>query len=142
MEVRSGGDGLSVCLEDILLLFEECEVAAYVIEDLSLFELGTLAHALPVHNEYIIISISGGYIQMRAIIINADDYGCKDSIDRGIVRLMRKGRINSTSVIVNGENIEHAARIVREMREEVAGFERGVSVGLHFNLTEGKPLTK
>jgi hypothetical protein len=55
MEVGSGGDGLSVGLEDVLLLFQQCEVGADVVEDLALFQLGALGHALPVHNEYIII---------------------------------------------------------------------------------------
>lgn len=43
---------------------------------------------------------------MRTIIINADDYGCNAHIDRGIADLMRKGCINSTSVIINGEDIQ------------------------------------
>lgn len=55
MEVWSGGNGLAVGLQDVLLLLQQGEVGADVVEDLSLFQLGTLAHTLPVHNEYIII---------------------------------------------------------------------------------------
>jgi predicted glycoside hydrolase/deacetylase ChbG (UPF0249 family) len=80
-------------------------------------------------------------MQRRVIIINADDFGCKESIDRGIARLMRQGCINSASVIVNAEHIEQAAKMVRQMRDELDWFDRGVSIGLHFNITEGKPLT-
>lgn len=54
---------------------------------------------------------------MSVIIINADDYGCDRSIDRGIARLMRNRCINSTSVIVNGGDIDQAARTLRQMRE-------------------------
>lgn len=49
------------------------------------------------------------------VIINADDYGCNEDIDRGILQLARERVINSLSVMVNGRNIQAAAQQIREL---------------------------
>jgi len=55
-------------------------------------------------------SVSRLYLNKRdQIIINADDYGYNESIDFGIFELLRKGRISSMSVIINGNNIVKAS---------------------------------
>lgn len=80
--------------------------------------------------------------KIKCVIINADDYGCNVDIDRGISELIRDHHINSTSVLVNGEHVEEAARILKEILKQNPELERALSIGLHFNLTEGKPFSK
>ena len=49
------------------------------------------------------------------MVINADDYGYNECIDRGIIELIQNGRINSVSVIVNGSNILNATEKLKDM---------------------------
>jgi chitin disaccharide deacetylase len=80
--------------------------------------------------------------KLSTIILNADDFGCSSDIDRGIAELIRSGNINSTSVLINGGNINEGVGIIKKIMKEMPCLEIGLSVGLHFNITEGKPLTK
>ena len=38
-------------------------------------------------------------------IINADDYAYNTQMDKGIIELIRKGKIKSISILINGPNI-------------------------------------
>lgn len=66
------------------------------------------------------------------IIINADDFGMTKSINKAIVELMQLGTITSTTVMVNMPYVEEAKQLLNIPN---------VSVGLHFNLTEGRPVS-
>ena len=56
------------------------------------------------------------------VIINADDYGCNQDIDRGILHLAKERVINSLSVMVNGQNIKAAAQQIRDLWKDNPQF--------------------
>lgn len=69
----------------------------------------------------------------RVLIVNADDFGLSKGQNYGIVEACKNGLVTSTTALVNGAAIEHAARLARSMPE--------LAVGMHFVLTLGTPLT-
>ena len=66
-------------------------------------------------------------------IVNADDFGLSKGQNYGIVEACRHGVVTSTTAMVNGEAIEHAAALSRDLPD--------LGVGMHFVLTLGMPLT-
>lgn len=74
----------------------------------------------------------------RALTLVADDYGLTAAIDRGILRLVAHRRLSAVSCLVNGPRWTAAARELVAMAPVRQGR---VRTGLHFNLTEGKPLS-
>lgn len=66
------------------------------------------------------------------IIINGDDFGMSPGINRAIIKLHRQGRMNSTSIMTNMPWSEEALHYA----QSVATLE----VGLHLNLSTGKPV--
>eukprot|EP00008_Paramoeba_atlantica_P007866 CAMPEP_0201490714 /NCGR_PEP_ID=MMETSP0151_2-20130828/27144_1 /ASSEMBLY_ACC=CAM_ASM_000257 /TAXON_ID=200890 /ORGANISM="Paramoeba atlantica, Strain 621/1 / CCAP 1560/9" /LENGTH=284 /DNA_ID=CAMNT_0047876777 /DNA_START=96 /DNA_END=947 /DNA_ORIENTATION=- len=68
----------------------------------------------------------------RNLIINADDLGYCHERDRGVLSLHEKGVVLSVSLLVNGQSSVSAAKLCSE---------RGISTGLHLNLTEGTPIS-
>ncbi len=69
----------------------------------------------------------------RLLIVNADDFGLSKGQNYGIVESFRHGVVTSTTALVNGAAIEHAAQLSHE--------QPNLAVGMHFVLTLGKPLT-
>ncbi|POU74362.1 chitin disaccharide deacetylase [Leclercia sp. LSNIH6] len=67
------------------------------------------------------------------LIVNADDFGLSKGQNYGIVEACRHGVVTSTTAMVNGEAIEHAAALSRDLPD--------LGVGMHFVLTLGMPLT-
>ncbi|MCK9197011.1 MAG: ChbG/HpnK family deacetylase [Syntrophales bacterium] len=73
---------------------------------------------------------------MKYLIVNADDYGADVCRNQGIAKAVAAGVVTSISVLVNGLAFDDAlARLP-------AWQGRGVSVGLHVNLSEGYPVCK
>lgn len=70
---------------------------------------------------------------MLRLIVNADDGGYSASRDAGIVACVDAGAVTSVSVLVNGASAPGALRAL-------AARAPRVSVGLHLNLTEGRPV--
>ena len=70
---------------------------------------------------------------MRALIVNADDFGLTRGVSAGILAAHRHGIVTSTTVLVN-------AGPDREQLAEARAA--GLGLGLHVNLTLGKPLTR
>ena len=68
------------------------------------------------------------------MIINADDFGYSESVNKAISDCFEKGLINRTTIMVNMPYTEDAADIAKEN----GFFDK---VGLHINLTEGKALS-
>lgn len=66
---------------------------------------------------------------VRRLIINADDLGYDPAVSEGIVLAMRSGVVSSATLMVNLPHSEHGATLAR-----------GLSVGLHLNLSRGAPL--
>lgn len=70
-----------------------------------------------------------------ALIINADDFGLSEGINRGIIEALAARALTSTSVMVSMPAFSDAARRAR-------AFGDALGVGLHFTLTVGRPLTR
>ncbi len=68
------------------------------------------------------------------LIINADDFGLSKSITDGIVEGIKGGYITSTTIMANMPFAEYA--IKEALKNNIK------CVGLHINLTVGKPLIK
>ncbi len=69
----------------------------------------------------------------RLLIVNADDFGLSKGQNYGIIDSFLHGVVTSTTALVNGEAVEHAAQLSGELP--------ALAVGMHFVLTLGKPLT-
>jgi chitin disaccharide deacetylase len=62
----------------------------------------------------------------RRVIVNADDFGACEGVNRGIVECHRDGVVTSTSLMVTGAAAEEAASLARE--------NEALSVGLHWDV--------
>lgn len=71
----------------------------------------------------------------KRIVLCADDFGQALPISEAILALIRKDRINATSCLVNMPGWEEHAKWL-------IPFQDHIDIGLHFNLTEGKALSK
>jgi chitin disaccharide deacetylase len=71
----------------------------------------------------------------KRIVLCADDYGQAPAISQGIRSLIQNGRLSATSCLVNSPFwLEHA--------KWLHPFKSRIDIGLHFNLTEGKALSR
>lgn len=64
------------------------------------------------------------------IIINADDFGLTKSVNKAILNLAEAGSLSSTTVMASLPDAIEARELLKY---------KNVSIGLHFNLTQGKP---
>ncbi len=69
----------------------------------------------------------------RYLIVNADDFGYFPCVSSGIVEGVRAGVISATSVMANRVGLETQIAPLLEST--------GVDIGVHLNLTSGRPLT-
>lgn len=69
---------------------------------------------------------------MRNLIVNADDLGWTTGVNRGIANAHRNGIVTSTSLLANGAAFEGGVKIASELP--------GLGVGVHLNLSDGKPV--
>lgn len=70
---------------------------------------------------------------LRSVIINADDFGLSPAVNCGIIEAYQAGGVTSTSLMVNMPGFGDAVS-----RAETAP---GLGIGLHFNLTYGRPVS-
>ena len=73
---------------------------------------------------------------VRKLIINADDFGLTNSCTEAIYEAYRRGMITDTTMVANGNAQETALRLLRNDTQFAD------CIGIHFNLTEGRPLTE
>ena len=66
--------------------------------------------------------------------MNADDLGAGESRNAGIFDAIEAGSVTSVSILPNGPALEDALRGIRALRL------KNVSFGVHFNISEGKPI--
>lgn len=71
----------------------------------------------------------------RVLAVCADDFGLTPAISRGIADLAQLGRLTAVSCLTNGRHWPGSAPML-------AALPIGVDRGLHFNLTEGVPLSE
>lgn len=69
---------------------------------------------------------------MRNLIVNADDLGWTEGVNRGIAEAHRKGLVTSTSLLANGKAFASSL--------EVARANPSLGVGVHLNLSDGSPV--
>ncbi len=69
----------------------------------------------------------------RSAIVHADDLGMTRAANAGIAEAAERGVLSSVSIVANGRAFEEAVANV------IPGS--GLGVGVHLNLTEGRPLT-
>lgn len=67
------------------------------------------------------------------LIVNADDFGLTDGVNNGVLDCYLSGSLSSATLMVNTEASRAAA--------EMARANPGLGIGLHFNLTLGRPLS-
>lgn len=69
----------------------------------------------------------------RRLIVNADDFGRAEAIDRGILRAHREGIVTSTTLMTNAPASTHAGQLARQTP--------ALDVGVHLVLTYARPLS-
>lgn len=74
----------------------------------------------------------------RVLALCADDYGQSDAVCAGVLRLARRARLTEVSCMVNGRAWPTQAQALATLPGLAQGTLRA---GLHFNLTEGRPLS-
>lgn len=70
---------------------------------------------------------------MKRLIINADDFGLTDGVNRAVIAGHAAGVVTSTTLLVGGNAAPAAAAL--------AALHTQLGVGLHLNLTSGAPVT-
>ena len=68
---------------------------------------------------------------MKNLIVNADDLGWTEGVNRGIAEAHRRGLVTSSSLLANGQAFDSALIVSRHNRE--------LGVGVHLNLSDGPP---
>ena len=71
--------------------------------------------------------------ERKRLVINADDFGFTEGINRGIIEAFEAGALRSASLMAQMPAFDSAARAAREMG-------RSFGVGVHLSLTAGRPL--
>lgn len=69
------------------------------------------------------------------LIINADDFGASENVNRAIVQAFQENLISSATIMTNMPGLEEACGLIE--RHDLYG-----RIGIHLNLTEGYPITK
>ena len=69
---------------------------------------------------------------MKWLIVNADDFGLAESVNRGIIVAHRDGILTSTSLLANGPAFQHAVASSGPLPQ--------LSIGVHLNLSQGTPV--
>ena len=75
---------------------------------------------------------SGSAGRDRVLIVNADDFGRSEEVNRGVAEGFRHGIITSTSIVAAAPAFAQAVEIARELK--------GLGVGLHLAANEYAPL--
>ena len=69
---------------------------------------------------------------MKNLIVNADDLGWTDGVNRGILEAFRAGIVTSTTVLANGTAFAEAVKVAQSAPR--------LAVGVHLNLSDGEPV--
>ena len=74
----------------------------------------------------------GWYWAVRNLIVNADDLGWTEGVNRGIAEAHRNGIVSSASLLANGPAFASGVQLARTTP--------GLGVGVHLNLSDGGPV--
>lgn len=76
----------------------------------------------------------------RRLIINADDFGLCESVNKGIVETHTNGVLTSTTIMTNMPAAEQAVELAKNLPALSKVEGPALGLGVHLNLTAGKPL--
>jgi hopanoid biosynthesis associated protein HpnK len=71
---------------------------------------------------------------MKKLIVNADDFGLTAGVNRAIIEGHTRGIVSSATLMANMPAFDDAVRLAKE--------HPSLGVGLHFNLTQGRPVAE
>src|SRR5712692_6943121 len=71
---------------------------------------------------------------MRNLIVNADDLGWTEGVNRGIIEAHRNGIVTSTSLLANGSAFSPGVALAKQAP--------ALGVGGHVNLSDGIPVSR
>ena len=91
----------------------------------------------------------------RSLVLHADDFGMNEAVSRGILQGFSQGLLTSTAILTNAPYCARAiaqwnelqSRLAQhelpsiEARERLADSLAPFDLGIHLNLTQGRPLT-
>lgn len=69
---------------------------------------------------------------MKRIIVNADDFGRHELINRAVERAFNSGCLKSATIMAGGAAVEDAVKLAKKIS--------GLGVGIHFTLANGNPV--
>ena len=69
---------------------------------------------------------------MKKIIVNADDFGRHELINRAVERAFNTGCLKSTTLMAGGIAFDDAVNVAKK--------NSGLGVGIHFTLANGNPV--
>ena len=69
---------------------------------------------------------------MKKLIVNADDFGLTNGVNRAIIEGHTRGAITSATLMANMPAFDAAVRLAKD--------HPSLGVGLHFNITQGRPV--
>ncbi|WP_115708500.1 ChbG/HpnK family deacetylase [Legionella sainthelensi] len=69
-------------------------------------------------------------IELKTVVLCADDFGLNSEVSEGILKLVHKKRLSAVSCMTNMPNFVAYSQQLRSSKNSV-------KIGLHFNLTEG-----
>ncbi len=69
----------------------------------------------------------------KSLIINADDFGISESVNRAVIRGWHEGLLTSASLMVTGDAFDDAVALARNSP--------GLQLGLHLTLVQGRSAT-
>jgi hopanoid biosynthesis associated protein HpnK len=70
---------------------------------------------------------------MKQLVVNGDDFGLTESINQGILEAHQRGILTSTTLLANGMAFDSAVALALDAPR--------LGVGVHLNLTEGRPVS-
>jgi len=71
---------------------------------------------------------------MKYLIVNADDFGLTSGVNRAVIEAHAHGILTSTTIMANMRAFDEAVQLAKE--------HPSLGVGLHFNITQGKPVAR
>jgi hopanoid biosynthesis associated protein HpnK len=71
---------------------------------------------------------------VKTVVINADDFGLCEGVNKGIVKAHTEGVLTSATIMANMPTASEAVEIAKNLPS--------LGVGVHLNITDGKPLSK
>ena len=71
---------------------------------------------------------------MKNLIVNADDLGWTEGVNRGIAEAHQNGIVTSASLLANGGAFREAVELTRTLP--------GLGIGVHLNLSDGLPVAE